>query len=61
MFSCMGSQLDMGDRETKALRKVHCYCNSADYTVILKCYKVGYITMARYMYFKFKNVMNTVG
>lgn len=26
MFSCMGSQLDMGDRdsERKALRKVHC-------------------------------------
>ena len=41
MFSCMGSQLDMGDRELrKALTKVHCTmkiklihtynCNSAE-------------------------------
>ena len=53
MFSCMGSQLDMGDRdsERKALRKVHCttqqrYKNEAHTNVIitlqsLKCYEGG--------------------
>ena len=39
MFSCMGSQLDMGDRERKALKKVHCAMKINIVTVWrLNCY-----------------------
>jgi len=41
----MGSQLDMGDPERRALRKVHCAMKMKLIIVVtvkgLKCYKVG--------------------